>query len=176
MPIFFYFVCGMPPQHGWWVEQVCTQDPNPGTQAAKVECGTLTIQPQGWPPCNDIFIFLCQLVFSFLRNFPAGYSPLSYRIEKVLCNLRQRSFVNYVYNMLLKKLDVLLSKREKSRKIHMACKVCRTWPMWTHPASHPSACFILALLLFHLLLFGWTNSFHKKHTWIVSILKVLFIW
>ena len=37
VPIFPYFVCGMPPQHGRWVEQVHTQDPNPWTWVAEVE-------------------------------------------------------------------------------------------------------------------------------------------
>ena len=37
VPIFLYFVCGMPPQHGWWVEQVCARDPNLQTWAAKVK-------------------------------------------------------------------------------------------------------------------------------------------
>ena len=35
--IFLHFACGSPPQHGWQMVHVCTQDLNPQTQATEVQ-------------------------------------------------------------------------------------------------------------------------------------------
>ena len=54
-PVFLYFVCGMPPQHGWWGIWVHAWDPNPRTGGhSSRPCRTLTTQPWGWRLC---FIF-----------------------------------------------------------------------------------------------------------------------
>ena len=55
VPILLYFVCGMPVQHGWWVEQVRTQNPNLGTPGHQSRVrGTLTTWPWG-QPLNHLF-------------------------------------------------------------------------------------------------------------------------
>ena len=38
--IFLYFICEMPPQHGWWVEAAHAWDPDLQTAAAKAEQST----------------------------------------------------------------------------------------------------------------------------------------
>ena len=45
MPVLLYFVCGMPPRHGWWVEEVRAWDPNPQTRATKAE--RVELEPLG---------------------------------------------------------------------------------------------------------------------------------
>ena len=37
VPIFLHFICGLPPQQGWWVVLVHALDPNLWTQATEVE-------------------------------------------------------------------------------------------------------------------------------------------
>ena len=68
MPIFLYFVCGSPPQHGWQVVYVHTPDLNQRTQLLKWSVLNLTTTPQGWPP-DHFFNFMWSFLVRKTKSF-----------------------------------------------------------------------------------------------------------